>query len=168
MENVFRILVAYRLLAAGGLLLHSSGVVVGDRCFLFAGHSGAGKSTIAGLALEEGYGVLSDDLNLLLRDGKFWVSSQLPFAGTLHSETVTSVCRVAGILRLQKASAHAIDPISRADAFSLIMSSAPFVNADSYVSDQLESTVSAIVETIPAWRLSFRKDAGLWPIIESL
>jgi hypothetical protein len=65
-ENVLRPLLAARLLATGGLLVHSAAV----DGYLFAGRSGAGKSTIARLGLEAALPVLSDDLNALVPDGE--------------------------------------------------------------------------------------------------
>ncbi|HVT58050.1 MAG TPA: hypothetical protein VHR45_06600 [Thermoanaerobaculia bacterium] len=62
-ENFLRILVAYRLLEAGGVVLHSAGLLLAGSAFLFLGRSGAGKTTLARLASERGAEVLSDDLN---------------------------------------------------------------------------------------------------------
>lgn len=65
-ENFFRVVLAYRLLELGGVLLHSAGVVDRGSAFVFVGQSGAGKSTLSRLSLEGGRHVLSDDLNALL------------------------------------------------------------------------------------------------------
>ena len=61
-ENVLRPLLAARLLASGGLLVHSAAV----NGYLFAGRSGAGKSTIARLGLEAGLQLGIHDGNQLL------------------------------------------------------------------------------------------------------
>ena len=45
----------------GGLLLHASGVTLGDRVIALSGPSGAGKSTIARALLEQGGKLLGDD-----------------------------------------------------------------------------------------------------------
>ena len=167
-ENVLRPLVASNLLETGGLLVHSSGIVIDGRCFLFVGHSGAGKSTMAGLALDRGHKVLSDDLNVLVHDGEQWKSRRLPFAGSHQSDPDDSLFPVAGIVRLRQAPEHRIEPISAAEAFSLLYSAAPFVNTDPFLSETLEATVLRIVESLPQWSLGFRKDVGVWDIIESL
>ena len=66
--NIFRVVVAYGVVAGGGALLHSAAVAEGDLAQLFVGVSGSGKSTISRLALESGRAVLSDDLNALWPD----------------------------------------------------------------------------------------------------
>ena len=63
LENYLRLLVAYRLLAEGGVLLHSAGVSDGRSAWLLLGPSGAGKTTASRLCLAAGAEVLSDDLN---------------------------------------------------------------------------------------------------------
>lgn len=112
-ENYFRVLVAYRLLAAGGVLLHSAGLVKAGRAHLFCGSSGAGKSTLCRLAAARGGEVLSDELNAL------WPGSRgaggeavgtrverLPFAGDFgHVAAPRSSHPLAAVYRLEKAPA---------------------------------------------------------------
>ena len=45
----------------GGLLIHASGVALGDRVIALSGPSGVGKSTIARALLEQGGKLLGDD-----------------------------------------------------------------------------------------------------------
>jgi hypothetical protein len=65
-ENIYRVVIAQRLLDTGGSLLHSSGVVIDGAAHIFFGYSGAGKTTVARLGLAQGYLVLSDDIDLLI------------------------------------------------------------------------------------------------------
>jgi hypothetical protein len=58
--------------------------------------------------------------------------------------------------------------MSAADAFSLLYSAAPFVNGIDPLAAQLEARILGIVESLPRWTLHFRKDSGLWDIIETL
>src|SRR5205823_7896354 len=64
------------LLARGrGVEVHGCGVIdTNGVAYLFPGHSGAGKSTIARLWRDQGATILSDDrLILRLRDGRVWM-----------------------------------------------------------------------------------------------
>ena len=72
--NFLRWLMPRKMLTLNRLLLHSSCVVDGrGRAYLCLGESGAGKTTIAGLAC--GRPVLGDDMNvLLLENGLFKVT----------------------------------------------------------------------------------------------
>ena len=60
------------LLQQRGLLpLHCSGIVVEGGCIAFVGHSGIGKSSLAGAFLKRGYPILTDDILVisLVSDG---------------------------------------------------------------------------------------------------
>lgn len=63
----------------GMTCLHASAVTMEDRCVVFAGPEGAGKSTTAAAFAREGYAVLSDDIVALEeRDGAFQVIPAYP------------------------------------------------------------------------------------------
>lgn len=55
--------------AQGSLVLHSSGVKIGDEAVLFVGTSGSGKSTIATYFAKQGHALISDDNVELVEDG---------------------------------------------------------------------------------------------------
>ncbi len=63
-ENFLRVAFARLALAHDGLLLHAGGLIRNGCGYVFFGHSGAGKSTVAALA-PQGSTLLSDDLVLL-------------------------------------------------------------------------------------------------------
>lgn len=70
LEHVLVDQVLPRLLAQRGeLMLHASAMAVSGRYPLFAGPSGWGKSTLAGLLHGRGHGVLSDDCVQLVAQG---------------------------------------------------------------------------------------------------
>lgn len=63
----------------GVTCLHSSAVAIEDRCVVFVGPEGAGKSTTAAAFAQKGYGVLSDDIVALAeREGTFQVLAGCP------------------------------------------------------------------------------------------
>ncbi|MBI2212296.1 MAG: hypothetical protein HYU52_01505 [Acidobacteria bacterium] len=167
-ENFLRVAAAHRIAASGAALIHSSGVSVAGKCVLFVGHSGAGKSTIASLAAARGHEVLSDDLNVVSRGERGWQAIRMPFAGDFQSTACRNEFPLAAIVRLRKGPDHALAPLLQGECFSLLLSSAPFVNADANRVSALEDTLLRLVSDVPAWTLTFRRDEGLWPIIESL
>jgi hypothetical protein len=63
----------------GVVCLHASAVAVGNRCAVFVGAQGAGKSTTAAALAREGCPVLSDDVVALdEREGRFRVQPSYP------------------------------------------------------------------------------------------
>jgi hypothetical protein len=55
----------FLLLSRGLFAFHGSAVSDGERCWLFIGESGAGKSTTAAALLQRGYRLLADDVSLV-------------------------------------------------------------------------------------------------------
>lgn len=166
-ENVFRPLVAYRVLERGGIMVHSSGVVVEGKGFLFVGRSGAGKSTLASLALESGRAILSDDLNVILPSGGGWVVEQLPFAGEYPGLGARGSFPLRAIQRLEKGPEHEVSRMSAARGFAALFECTPYVNVDPNVAEPLEGVVARIVDDLAPGCLTFRPDPGVWPIIEA-
>ncbi|MCG8457649.1 MAG: hypothetical protein MI919_15345 [Holophagales bacterium] len=173
-ENFFRLLVAYRLLELGGVLLHSAGVVAKGRAYVFSGHSGAGKTTISRLALASGRQVLSDDMNALCwhrepdgENGKGRARvEKLPFAGDLGRTPAPRASHpLAALCRLKKGEAT-IRPLGRAEAVAFFVGCAPFVNVDPHRLDRLGENLERITGNVPVHELRFPKSGGFWHLLE--
>jgi hypothetical protein len=168
-ENVLRPLVAIRLLATGGLLIHSAAVAIGGNGLLFAGPSGSGKSTVAGLAVSAGHPVLSDDLNAIVRHGDGFRIVPLPFTGDLdESQLSREAAPLRAIVRLQKGASEELASMTRAEAVSLVVRSAAYVNVDEPLADALLDRAAEVVAASRRAVLTFRRDGDIWPILESL
>jgi hypothetical protein len=161
-ENLLRIMVAYRLVDLGGALLHSAGVVVGERALLVAGRSGAGKSTLAAKAEREGFAVASDDLNALMRSDGEVCLGRVPFGGDLEpkAEGPASI-PLQGICRLEKSDRLEVERLSSGAAMAALLAACPFVNRDPYRASRLESNVEAALAETPVWRLGLPLEASV-------
>jgi hypothetical protein len=162
-ENVLRPLLAARLLATGGLLVHSSAV----NGFLFAGQSGAGKSTIARLGLEAGLPVLSDDLNALVPDGDRFAIAPLPFTGDLETHEVSDEqTPLRGVFGLEKGDCEEARPMTLAATVSLLVRCAPYVNQDPLRMPLLLDRAAAVAAATTRGMVTFRRDGHVWPILD--
>jgi hypothetical protein len=162
-ENVLRPLLAARLLANGGLLVHSAAV----DGYLFAGKSGAGKSTIARLGLDAGLPVLSDDLNALVPNGHAFAIAPLPFTGDLEERDVSNTrTPLRAILGLEHAEHESVRPMTIAETVSLLVRCAPYVNQDPRRMPLLLDRASAIAVSAARGVVAFRRDGHVWPILE--
>ncbi len=164
-HNSFRVLVAYRLLALGGLLLHSSGVVRDGEAYLLLGQSGAGKSTFARLSLEAGLSILSDDMNGVLARADGVVAEKLPFAGSLErTQTDASTYPLRFLGLLGKGTGNGIDPrpLSDAETIATLVASAPFVNINPWAFDALTGVAEALVRRCPLFPIIFGLAGGFW------
>lgn len=163
-ENCARVIMAYRLLARGGLLLHSAGVVVGGVAHLFAGRSGAGKTTLARLSRAAGKEVLSDDINVVApsSSGEL-MAERLPFAGDLGAAPGPP-CRLplGGVYLLRQGPVHELEQIPPARAIAGLLACCPFVNADPYRLDAVLRTLESLLTGVEIRQLTFRSDDGFW------
>lgn len=165
-ENLFRVIVAYRLLEQGGVLLHSAGVVRDGEAYLFCGCSGAGKSTLSRLSLTAGYTVLSDDINALCPTATGIVAEKLPFAGDLGQTAAPSGSYpVRAVCRLEKGFEHALQRLSPARAVAALLACAPFVNQNPYRQDALLHALTSLLTKIPAFTLQFAPNAQFWDLL---
>jgi hypothetical protein len=155
-ENFFRVLVAYRLLALGGVLLHSAAVLDRGRAFVFCGRSGAGKTTLCALAHAQGREVLSDELNAVYPGNPEALVESVPFAG---------VHPLGGLYRLEQAAEDRRSPLRKSLAVATLAACAPFVNGDPHRSPQLLASLERLAHVCPPETLGFRRDGSVWRIL---
>jgi len=162
-ENFLRLIVAYRLLACGGVLLHSAAVLDRGGAFVFFGHSGAGKSTLSRLSLATGRTVLRDDLNALSNGEEGTLVEKVPFAGELgQNGSYGGRYPLRGLYRLEKGSRHLTRKLSRARLIASLIACSPYVNRDPFRLERLISNLGRLIDRVPARCLQFAPDPGFW------
>lgn len=164
-DNFLRVVAAYRILAAGGVLIHSAALVRGGEALLFPGRSGAGKSTLCRLAFAAGFRVLSDELNVLAPGEGGLAVEQVPFTGDLdRAEVVPHSSRsyaLRALCRLEKGSDDALEPLAPGRALGALLAAAPYVNRDPHRHDRLAGLLEDAVRRADAFTLSFRRTSRL-------
>jgi len=166
-ENLFRVLVSYRLFAAGALVLHSAAFTDGDRGFLFCGRSGAGKSTLCGLADRLQLRILSDELNAVVVSSEGFALQAMPFAGDFGQVPLPAPpLPLTGLLGLRQGTSPGLHDCSQTEAVSRIVASCPYVNADPVLIERLTDRAVQLVKRVPLRVLSFTKDATFWKVLD--
>jgi hypothetical protein len=153
------LLVTHHLCLGRGVELHACGLVdVAGQTFLFAGHSGAGKSTTARLWTREfPVRVLSDDRIIVRKhDGQF-----LMYGTPWHGEAEFALPASAPLRRiflLEHGSGNRIERVSRAAATGelLARSFTPFY-ASRFVEPVL-ALLEEMAESVPCYRFQFIPD----------
>ncbi len=155
-------LLVVNLLAQGrGVEVHACGVEDSDgRGYLFIGHSGAGKTTMARLWPHTDITILSDD-RIILRaiDGQIWMYGT-PWHGEAELACATRT-PLHEILFLGRGSRNEVVPLPQAHAVGRLMACSflPF-----YDSPGLAYTLSlfqTITETVPCGELRFVPDPAV-------
>jgi hypothetical protein len=165
-ENYLRVAFAHLALEKGGFLLHGAAVVRGGRAFVFFGPSGSGKTTVT--ALSKGDRVLSDDLVMIVREGRGFAAASVPFRGLLTPPATSSESyELAGLFRLVKDSEHFLEELNRPRAVGEVVQSLPFVTERPEAGPRILEIVSDAVQSTRVSRLHFRKDAALWRVLEN-
>lgn len=146
---------------SGGVELHACGVKAPDgRGFLFAGHSGDGKTTMARLwEAVPGAVVLSDD-RIVVREGPggTWEMHGTPWHG--EAELAANVrAEVAGIYLLGRGGENRTAGLSRTEAVSALLArSFPPFHSPGGLASALR-TLDGLSARIPARSLAFVPDA---------
>ena len=167
-ENYFRMLVTYRLMESGGMLLHSAGIVNRNEAYLFPGRSEDGKSTLSKLSIEEGRTVLSDDMNAVTwHDGHPFVE-KVPFTGDLkRTWTRSSSYPLKALFAIRKSDKTSVGELSQSRTLTLLTSCTPYINADAHRMSQLLENLYHLTQKVPAHILDFSLSGDIWDTIEA-
>ncbi|MDH3201016.1 MAG: hypothetical protein OEM15_09005 [Myxococcales bacterium] len=166
-ENLFRVLVSYRLFAEGALVMHSAAFSDGERGFLFCGRSGAGKSTLCGLADQLQLQILSDELNAVMATAEGFGLQAMPFAGDFGQMPMpTPPLPLTGLLGLRQGARPGLLACSQTEAVSRIVASCPYVNADPMLVEPLTDRAVQLTGRVPLRVLSFTKDTTFWKVLD--
>jgi hypothetical protein len=161
-----RILVMY-LLRQSGIVLHAAGMVYAGKGVAFVGVSGAGKSTISGLAAgRPGWACLSDDRVILSLPGTPAIhGTPWPGDARLAVNDCAPLCR---LLLLERGAVNEIRPLSPREALAHLAqtTSLPWYDAE-YIEDGL-AACDEIVRRIPCAALTFRPEASAVETVERL
>jgi hypothetical protein len=167
LENFLRIAGQLLLMRRKAFLLHSAGVLDEERCFLFFGHSGAGKSTATALSAPRR--ALSDDMVLIDLQGPRVRAHAVPFYGLFPpQERVRGAFPVAGGFRLRQAPEDGLERLRPARATATIAASVPFIHDVGLPPDILADLALEFCRRIPVYDLRFTRTDRFWDLLGEL
>jgi hypothetical protein len=165
LDAALRILHTLLLAEEGGFLLHAASAVRHGRALLFFGPSGAGKTTIARLALPDAT-LLTDEISYIRRDGPNYLAHGTPFTGELAKSGENISAPIAGLYQLVKASTNRVTPMKQGDAARALLESVLFFAEDSDLVKLVFKSVCDLVSQLPVYQLEFVPDKSLWDLIQ--
>jgi len=163
-ENFLRVAVARLLLPAGGFLLHACAVLSGSEAHVGFGPSGAGKTTLSGLAGSRA--VLSDDLVVLRRDE----SGRLCAIPTLFRDGGAPPREggypVRRLMRLRKGSRVELCPLDRLAGARELLAAMPYLVDDPDSAEGALALADAASGSPGVSELTFPIDPSVWATLE--
>lgn len=170
-DAVLRIVHTLVLARQGGFLLHSASAVRNGKAFLFAGVSGAGKTTISRLAPSDAT-LLTDEISYVRRSelGKHdagYTAFGTPFTGELAKLGENVSAPIAALYLLAQGPENRIEPIAPAEAARALLANVLFFAEDEELVQSIFHSAFEFVSRVPVSRLTFVPDARVWELIGS-
>ena len=164
-DTVLRIRHTLALAREGGFLLHAASALVDGQAFVFAGMSGAGKTTISRLAPGH-VTLLSDEISYVRLgvDGRYYAHGT-PFAGELARSGENVHAPLAAIYLLDKGPENRIVPVKSAEAARAVLTNLLFFAEDAELVQAVFAAAMNLVERVPIRRLTFAPNARVWDLI---
>src|SRR6266699_7237464 len=164
-DAVLRIVHSLVLAGQGGMLVHAASGVRNGRAFLFAGVSGAGKTTISRLAPPDAT-LLTDEISYLRREGAGYTAYGTPFAGELGKPGENIRAPLAALYLLAQGRRNTIEPVGATEAARALLESILFFAHDSELVGRVFESACEFVSRVPVFRLTFFPDARVWELIQ--
>ncbi len=163
-DSVLRIVHTLILARQGGFLVHAASAIHHGRAFLFAGVSGAGKTTISRLAPADAT-LLTDEISYVRRAGNAYEAWGTPFAGELARVGENQAASLATLFLLEKGPENRIEEVAAAEAVRLLLRNILFFAEDPELVSLVFRSACEFVEKVPVRRLIFVPDKSVWEII---
>jgi hypothetical protein len=163
-DAVLRIVHTLVLARRGGFLMHSASAIRNEKSFLFAGVSGAGKTTISRLAPADAT-LLTDEVSYVRKQGDGYVAYGTPFTGELAKLGENTSAPLAALYLLAQGPENRIDPVGAAEAGCELLANTLFFAENPEMVHQVFQAACDFVDRVPVYRLTFVPDARVWDLI---
>jgi len=163
-DSVLRIVHTLVLARQGGFLMHSASAIRNGKAFLFAGVSGAGKTTISRLAPPDAT-LLTDEISYVRRQDAGYIAFGTPFTGELAKLGENVSAPVAALYLLAQGPENRIDPVPDGEAARSLLANVLFFAEDEELVQSAFHSAFEFVSRVPVSRLTFVPDARVWELI---
>lgn len=163
-DSVLRIVHTLLLAKTGGFLMHAASVIRNGKAFLFAGESGAGKTTISSLAPADAT-LLTDEISYVRNLDDRYLAFGTPFTGDLGIAGENTSAPVAALYLLAKGLSNSIEPVGAAEAGRAVLANMLFFAEDAEMVRLVFQAACEFVDRVPVLRLTFVPDARVWELI---
>ncbi len=163
-DAVLRIVHTLVLVRQGGFLLHSASAIRNGKAFLFAGVSGAGKTTISRLAPADAT-LLTDEISYVRKQDEDYFAFGTPFTGELAKLGENTSAPLAALYLLAQGLENKIEAVGAAHAGRELLANMLFFAEDHEMVHRAFQAACDFVHRVPVYRLTFVPDARVWEMI---
>ena len=163
-DCVLRIVHTLLLARHGGFLVHAASAIRGGKAFLFAGVSGAGKTTISRLAPPDAT-LLTDEISYVRREANQYLACGTPFAGELARVGENVSAPLETLFLLAQGPANKIEDVDKAQAARELLTNILFFAEDPESVLPVFESACDFVGRVAVKRLTFVPDARVWEMI---
>ncbi|CAN7714409.1 hypothetical protein LJR153_005908 [Paenibacillus sp. LjRoot153] len=146
-----------------GLLIHSSCVIDKGKAYMFAGHSGAGKSTAAKLSHPRE--LFSDEATIVKITAEKITVFNSPFRSELDRTSTQETSPLAGIYLLNQAIDNQVLPLNKSNGFLNLMDKIFYWSHSSEETASILQLLQHLVNSVSVGELYFRKNNTFWELI---
>ena len=144
-------------------MIHSSCAIEKDKAHIFAGQSGAGKSTAAKLSYPRH--LLSDEATLVkITSNKVTVYNS-PFRSELQADSFEGNVELASVQILYQALQNKSNRSTKSDAFFHLMDKVFFWPQCEEETKAIMRLMTQLVKNVPVYELHFQKNNTFWELI---
>jgi hypothetical protein len=163
-DTVLRIVHTLVLAREGGFLMHAASAVRNGKAYIFAGASGAGKTTLSRLAPADTR-VLSDEISYVRKEADGYYAYGTPFAGELARSGENIRAPIESVYLLAQGPENRVETLGQAEAARGILGTILFFAEDAELVRAVFASALEFVERLPVRRLTFFPDARVWDCI---
>lgn len=164
LDSVLRIVHSLVLARRGEFLVHAASAIRNGRAFLFAGVSGAGKTTISRLAPADAT-LLTDEISYVRKSAVGYEAHGTPFAGELARVGSHCSAPLAALYLLRQGTENRIEEVDPATSTQALLRNILFFARDPGLVQSVFQGACEFVQRVPVRQLTFRKDASVWELL---
>jgi hypothetical protein len=163
-DTVLRITHSLMLSDEGGFLVHAASAVKNGRSYIFAGVSGAGKTTLTRCAPAD-VTVLSDEISYVRRNSAGYVAYGTPFAGELARSGENISAPVDTLFLLEKGPENRIESVDFNLAARALMRHILFFAREPEMVVRVFDSVLEFISKVNVRKLIFTRDSRAWQVL---
>lgn len=163
-ESIIRIFYSLLAVENHGFLIHSSSLVHHGKGYVFFGISGSGKSTV--VKLSESDECLTDELTLIRKDTKGYLTAGTPFHGELPIYK-NKMAALANLFLLTKSETTWFRKMKRSEIYPILLRNVLFFSDDWELRQKIFNTVIDLADLVEIYEMNFEKNNKFWRIIDN-